>query len=247
MAKYKILSTKKLLPVIIEEAKKKNIDITEKEFISVKPILTKENYEQIMFLVLDKKKNCVVFTSANSVEVIKNYLHEGDIWYLPNWDIFCLSGKTKDSLAPNFSTKKIIATAENAFALAQKIIEHGIKEIVFFCGNKRRDELPNIIKNAGVNVHEIVVYETIETPSISTKDFDGILFFSPSAVKSFFSVNQLNKKIICFAIGDTTASAIKEYTENNIIISKSPTQEIMLEMVNSYFKKLIVTNDRIKE
>jgi uroporphyrinogen-III synthase len=233
-----ILSTKKLSPFIINQAKEKGIYIKEKEFISIKPIHTKETYDQVMALVLNKNISTIVFTSSKAVAVIKNYLHQADTWYVPNWNIFCLSEKTKDSLNPNIPVKRIIATAENASSLAQKIIEHGIKEIIFFCSIKRRDELPKILKDKDVNVREIPVYETIKTPVALTKDYDGILFFSPSAVTSFFSINQLNKKIICFAIGKTTADTIKQYTDNKIIVSESPSQEMMLETVNFYFQNI---------
>lgn len=231
-----ILSTKRLLPTTIGQAMQMNIEITEKEFISIKPILTGETYEQVMSLVLNKKTSNIIFTSSNAVETIKKYLHQHDTYYIPNWNIFSLAGKTKDSLSPYFKENKIIATAENAAELAKKIIEHGTKEVVFFCGNKRRDELPDILKSTGINIQEIVVYETVETPIISTKDFDGILFFSPSAIKSFFSINHLNKKSICFAIGKTTADALREYTSNKIIISEFPIEERMLATVNFYFQ-----------
>lgn len=234
--KVQILSTKKLLPTIIEQAKQMNIEIIEKEFISIKPISTVEKYEEIMPLILNSKTINVVFTSPNAVDVIKNYLHHADTWYVPDWNVFCLQGKTNDSLHPYINRNRILATAKNASGLAQKIIDFGEKEIVFFCGQNRRNELPEMLKNAGVNIHEIVVYETRETPFISDQAFDGILFFSPSAVKSFFSVNHLNKENICFAIGETTAAAIKEYTSNKIIISESQTQEMMLATINFYFQ-----------
>ena len=238
MIAYNVLSTKKISPSLITKAKQNNIEIIEQEFISIKPILTKEKYEQVMPIVLNTKASNVVFTSANAVEAVKNYLHQGATWFLPNWNIFCFSGKTKNSLNPNIKESQIIATAENASALAQKIIEHNAKEIVFFCGNKRRDELPEILKRAGIKLEEIVVYETVETPVISTKVFDGILFFSPSSIKSFFSVNQLNKNVVCFAIGKTTAEALKEYTDNKVIISEYPGEEMMLATVNFYFKNI---------
>jgi uroporphyrinogen-III synthase len=238
MIAYKVLSTKKISPSLITKAKQNNIEIIEQEFISIKPILTKEKYEQVMPIVLNTKVSNVVFTSANAVEAVKNYLHHGVTRFVPNWNIFCLSGKTKNSLNPNIKESQIIATAENASALAQKIIEHNAKEIVFFCGNKRRDELPEILKKTGIKLEEIVVYETVETPVVSTKDFDGILFFSPSAITSFFSVNRLNKNSICFAIGKTTADALKEYTNNKIIISEYPGEEMMLSTVNFYFKNI---------
>lgn len=238
--KINILSTKKLSPGIVEQAKEKCIDVIEVEFISVKSILTKEKNEEVMPVILSKAISNISFTSANAVEAIKSYLHQGDTWFVPNWNIFCLSGKTKEALTPYVHPNKIIATAENASALAQKIIENEVREIVFFCGNQRRDELPDTLRKAGITVEEIAVYETMETPHVAQNDVDGILFFSPSAVKSFFSANQVNKDVICFSIGTTTAASIKEYTDNKIITSESPTQETMLETINSYFKNIKV-------
>ena len=236
--KIQILSTKKLLPSIIELGRKKNMDIIEKEFISIKPILTKELNEQIISLILNSKIPAIVFTSANAVNIIKKYLHQSDTWYLPDCNVFCLEGKTKNALYPYFKTEKIIASGKNASELAQNIIDFGIKKIIFFCGNKRRNELPDILKNAGINVQEIILYETVETPDISDTDLDGILFFSPSAVKSFFSINKLLNKTICFAIGNTTASEIEKYTTNKTIVSPSPNQEMMLETICFYFANI---------
>ena len=55
-------------------------------------------------------------------------------------------------------------------SLSKKIIKNSsIKNVIFFCGDKRRDELPeNLIKN-GINVEEIIVYKTMETPTFIDK------------------------------------------------------------------------------
>lgn len=238
--KINILSTKKLSLSIIEQAKETGIYIIEHAFISVKPIATKENHKQIKTAVLTNKISDVVFTSANAVNVIKTYLHEGETWQVPNWNIFCISGKTKDALTPYIDPNSIMATAENSLTLARKIIGENRKEIIFFCGNERRDELPDTLKNAGITVHEIVVYETMSTPHKLENDLDGVLFFSPSAVKSFFSANELKKNVACFAIGPTTTASIKEHTDNKIVTSKGPTQEMMLAAINLYFENIKV-------
>ena len=236
--KIQILSTKKLLPSVIELARKKNIEIIEKEFISISPIFTKELNTQIIPLILSSTNPAVVFTSSNAVNAIKKYLHQGDTYYIPNWNVYCISGKTKESLKPHIYEKNIIEIGKDATALAQKIIDTGVKEVVFFCGDKRRNELPDILNHAGIKVKEIVVYETVQTPVISTTDFEGVLFFSPSAVKSFFSMNKVSEKTTCFAIGNTTASEIKKYTNNKIIVSPSPSQEMMLETIIFYFTNI---------
>jgi uroporphyrinogen-III synthase len=234
MAKYKVLSTKKLLPSLIEQAKLNDIDILEQEFISVRPIITKEKAKEVLDLY-HGGKDYVVFTSANAVTPFKYYFHLG---YTADWQVFCLSGKTKEAVENSGIVGEVVSTAENGSVLAQKIVEHGVKEIIFFCGDKRRDELPDTLRANGITVQEVVVYETIETPSITTEDLQGIIFFSPSAVTSFFSINQINEQTVCFAIGKTTANTITDYTDNKIIISEYPSQEMMLASVNFYFKNI---------
>lgn len=241
--KYKILSTKKLLPAIVAQAKEQDILIYEQQFISINTIFAKEKATEILQLINAGIKS-IVFTSANSVKPAELYLmqsanHQKDLIF------FCLSGNTQKTVSEliNF-LGKIIGTAENAKSLAQEIINNGVREIIFFCGDKRREELPVILKQAGVIVHEIIVYETIETPFIITGFFDAVLFFSPSAVKSFFSVNKLYNQTACFAIGSTTADSIACFTNNKIIISELPTQEVMLATVQTYFKNIKYINER---
>ena len=238
MVQYKVLSTKKISPLLIEDAGKNNIQIIEQEFISVKPITTKEKIEEILNLAKFEKKY-VAFTSANAVTPFDTYLHQYDTHYVVGWQIFCLEGKTREAVQNSLLPKKnIICTAENARALSHKIIAYGVKEIIFFCGNKRRNDLPGILKDAGINVHEVIVYETVEIPAMTSSDIDGILFFSPSAVNSFFTVNKLKSKTVCFAIGETTANSIVEFADNKIIIIETPSQEMMLASVNFYFQNI---------
>ena len=241
MAKYKVLTTKKLWDSLVKQANENDIEVIEKEFIYVEPIITEEKAKEVLDLA-HSEKEYIAFTSANAVHPFKKYLHYKDTYYVAGWKIFCLSGKTKEELSESYSKLigEIIDTAENARTLAQKIIRSGVKEIIFFCGNKRRDELPSILKNAGLVVHEVVVYNTHEIATVVTDDIDGILFFSPSAITSFFSVNQLKKNTICFAIGQTTEDVLANFTDNKIIVSESPSQEMMMALVNSYFQNEIL-------
>lgn len=240
MAKHKVLSTKKLEPSLIEQAREKDIEIIEQEFISVSLIDSEEKFNEVISYADPKQRRIdnIAFTSANAVKALGKFVFRKNTYYVCSWKIFCLSGKTQEELSKPYGNTigKISNTEADAKSLAKKIIEHKEKEIVFFCGNKRRDELPNILKKAGIKVHEVIVYETVETPAIVTDDFDAVLFFSPSAVQSFFSVNQLKKHTVCFAIGETTADSIADFTDNKIIISESPGQEMMLASVKIYFE-----------
>ena len=241
MAKYKVLSTKKLDPLLIEQAKKDDIEIIEQEAIKVTTILSKEKWQEI-FQVIEDKKKFVVFTSSNAVFAINKYLNDYINPFPVHWKIFSLSGKTKESLENINAVGQIIATADNSKELAETILQSKSEEVIFFCGNKRRDELPSILKHAGIKVQEIVVYDTIETPTPADTDIDAALFFSPSAVQSFFSINQLKETVVCFAIGQTTANSIAVFANNKIISSKTSSQEALLQEVINYFKCLVGYN-----
>jgi uroporphyrinogen-III synthase len=239
MRKFTVLSTKKLLPSFIEEGSRNGIEIIEQEAIAIHPIRSKEKGDEIRTALAETGEQVVVFTSANAVDSVKEYLHLDGKQLMPQWKVYCIWGKTKEALLPLVQEEQIIATAAYGGDLAKKILEHDVEEIIFFCGNKRRDELPRILKDAGIKVHEIVVYETEETPVMTTGKIDAILFFSPSAVQSFFAVNQPKKDTVCFAIGNTTADAIKEFGTNKIIVSKETSQVAMLQQVTDYFKNTI--------
>jgi uroporphyrinogen-III synthase len=234
MAKYKILSTKKLEASQIELANKKDIEVIEKEFIFIQPCITEEIKKEV--LDLSRKPSLdVVITSANVLPILEDLLPK-DQEPLP-WRIFCLSAKTKTAiLQAGFSEEQIAAEANDAVSLAEAIILSGSKEVSFFCSNKRRDELPTLLYNSGVIVNEVILYDTILTPAKIDEAFDAVLFFSPSAVDSFFSVNQLKEETVCFAIGKTTTDQIAVHTANRIITSKSPRQESIISAMLFYFQ-----------
>jgi len=86
-------------------------------------------------------------------------------------------------------------------------------------------------------VHEIVVYKTRETPEEIKKHYQGILFFSPNGVNSFFRVNSIGPQVTLFAIGNTTAGAISTKTKNKVVVSETPSKEQMINKVIGYFHK----------
>jgi len=239
MAQYTILSTKKIEPALKAELTEKGIGLVEQEFIAIKELFNKEKHEEVFPWVTKEDETAVVFTSRHAVACVNKHLHPFDTYYVPNqWQIFCLNGATQEEVLKRHDEKQIAGTATNAAALAQCIIDKGsFKEVVFFCGDKRRDELPNLLTANGIIVHEVVVYETIATPQVATNNLDAVLFFSPSAVNSFFSVNKLQPGTTCFAIGDTTAQAIGQHTTNRVITSELPSQEMMLASVVFLFTK----------
>jgi uroporphyrinogen-III synthase len=241
--KYRILCTRPLRNSSITVAGEGGIHIDVKDFIQIKPLPNEalwgtENMQRVF-----APDAVQVFTSAKAVKILeKYYIHQSDTMYvLRGVKVCCISGKTRQLLeSPDaLFDCKILAAAAYGKELAEAIIQLGdITSVNFFCGNQRRDELPDTLKAAGITVHEYVIYENIPTPEVIANDYDGIFFFSPSAVKSYFSANKLLPGTVCFTIGKTTAATLREYTDNKIIISTGIDEESMVQTAIFYFNNI---------
>jgi uroporphyrinogen-III synthase len=174
---------------------------------------------------LESKKTSVVFTSAQAVRSVTALLSKK-----PDWTIYCIRNETGLALENWFGKAYILRTAENAMALSDRIISDAIEEAYFFCGDQRLDKLPDRLKKQGVKLTELIVYETRLTPVRIENQPDAILFFSPTAVRSFFSVNSLSPATLIFALGKTTADELKTHTSLPVIVSTVADKAFVINM-----------------
>lgn len=252
--KYRILSTRHLTDSSIAVAGESGILLEVKDFIQIKPITlpalkgSTPGWNNSSTSDIFQPPHVSVFTSANAVKVLEqhyfsingfrnNGLHT--FFSTRNANICCISGKTLQKAMEVFPDCNILASSSYGSELATAIIALGnITEVNFYCGNQRRDELPAGLKQAGIRVNEYVIYENIPSPTVTAEDYDGILFFSPSAVKSYLSANRLHSKTVCFAIGRTTATELREYTDNKIIMSTDISEDAMVQTAIFYFNNI---------
>ncbi|WP_118973186.1 uroporphyrinogen-III synthase [Taibaiella koreensis] len=172
-----------------------------------------------------------LFTSRHAVEAVTALLPGP-----PDWSIACLSGATYAAVRLYWPLEAIVATAPHAAALAAEVIAAAPSgPVVFFCGDQRLDHLPAMLKQAGIPFEEPMVYETVATPQKVAAHYDAVLFFSPSAVHSFFSQNVLPERTVAFAIGETTAGCIQHYSKNKVIRASQPSAEAMIDKVIDYW------------
>ncbi len=227
---FSIFSTKILKPYILQQLVDNDFNIIEHDFIKIEEIKNTQFNS-----VLNEHNSNYIFTSKNAVRSFIKQAIDNKI-KIDKKAVFCtISGETQKALLDEgFSA---VHVADNATDLANKIIkEKNFREVVFFCGEKRRDELPLILIEAGIVLTELVLYKNIEQPKKINNGFQAILFFSPSAIQSFFKENILPKTTTCFCIGYTTANALKEYKiTNKIIVSNYPSQQVMIDVVLNYF------------
>ena len=181
-----ILSTKEIEQELIEFASLHNVLLEYSPFIKTEPIQSIEVQQEIVTALTESLT--VVFTSVKAVETVAAELDGQE----PDWKIFCIGYATRKAVEKFFDENLVIGAADNATTLAELIIEDAVDdEICFFCGDHARPELSNILRKNEFDVTEIVVYQTILLPHTLNKNYNGILFFSPSAVKSFFEKNKI--------------------------------------------------------
>ena len=231
MNNFTLLVTKKISSSLVLQAGLKGINLLEKEFIRIVPVANDQLNKKINKLVTGN--STVVFTSKNAVAALAaNHKFEK-----PDWKIYCIEGATKKEVKKYFDEAFVAGAAKNASALAEVIAEKSEgSKVVFFCGNRRREELPHLLKQKSLEVEEIVVYNTELVPQKIVDDYEAVAFFSPSAVESFFTDNTLKKNVVCFSVGRTTTETLKKYTRNQVITSDKPSEESVIELAIRYSK-----------
>ena len=226
-----ILSTAEIEQSLVDDALGHGVEIHPMSFIEVMPVADStlaEELERLCTLQIT-----VVFTSANAVSAIASSLEK----FQPRWTIYCIGNATKNAVLNYFDPALIKGTATDGADLAKIIKQDSISEVVFFCGDKRLDALPDFLYRNDIMVREIVVYRTKETPVQINRHYQGIMFFSPNGVNSFFRVNQVDSNTVLFAIGNTTAASIRSKSGNPIVVSDSPSRPLIVKKVLEYFHK----------
>jgi uroporphyrinogen-III synthase len=180
--------------------------------------------------------NHAIFTSSNAV---KSILHNR----IPIKNAYCVGKNTQALLLKN--DIKVIEMCKNASELGKNLIKnHKNNQFIYFSGNLRREALPLLLKENNINFSEIEAYKTTLNIQKFKESFAGVLFFSPSGIKSYITKNNL-QNIPAFCIGNTTAEAAIKYT-NKVIVAENQTVESVVDTAIKYYKSIplnIPTND----
>jgi uroporphyrinogen-III synthase len=184
---------------------------------------------------LDRYHNAVwVFTSQNGAEVLRR-IQESEFRLQNIPAVYAVGEKTGEVLA-DAGIKASIPEQQDANGLAALIISDfpsEKKDVIHWCGNRRRDELGDHLKEAGFRYFDIEVYQTelntIRIPEVKT---DAILFYSPSAVEAFRLSKGFDRELPeLFAIGNTTGEALSLESGKHVHIPGEPSTEALLELV----------------
>ena len=162
-----------------------------------------------------------IFTSQNAAKNLSQTTFNGRVY---------ASGKQTANVLKEKGIETRIGDSETAQSLAELIVEDGVKSALFFCGNIRRNELPNYLAKKGVQLKEEVVYHTLLDPKkIPCQKGDALFFMSPSAVESFAMMNKFDTELDYYSIGETTANTLRKKGVQKINTATKASFEAMLE------------------
>ncbi len=232
-----ILSTRHLSENSIEEAAWAGIHIDVTPFIQVEIREDEALLESLAALA--QSPILAVCTSRYAIQALQELIPEPP----QSWKIACTNGKTAAEAIEWLGEDALVATGPNAATLAAQLT--GLQSsapVVFFCGDQRLDHLPEALRKNDIPFEERIVYQTTATPvALDVRHYKGFLFFSPSAVHSFFSVNTLPFGATIFTIGATTAAAVTSYTFHNTVVSPQPDEQVLLdEVINHYNEERLI-------
>lgn len=164
-----------------------------------------------------------VISSQSAAKIIKEFPE------LSN-KIYAVGKKTashfKSAIYPKINT---------ALELAKLIELNKEKKVIFFCGNKRRDDLPNYLKSIKIDLKEVVVYDTkILDKNVNLLDYDALAFMSPSSVNAMANRNGFGH-LPCFAIGKTTGEALSQHNQD-YKLSDEPNAASIIKAAEYFFK-----------
>ncbi|WP_298766602.1 hydroxymethylbilane synthase [uncultured Polaribacter sp.] len=220
IVKTKVYSTKKLSKLQKKELPS-SIGIEDSDFIKIR-------FNRISPKVMKQAHENVIITSQNGVEAILNSFTKDEINFK---NIFCVGRRTKKLIENRIG--KVTKVAKNAQKLAEYISkETDIKKVSYFCSDVRLDVLPSILKENGVLVNEVEAYKTMLSPENIAADVKGVLFYSPSGIKSYLEQNTTDKTAFC--IGETTAIEARKHFEN-VEVAYLPSADSLLDLVKKRY------------
>ncbi len=169
--------------------------------------------------------NCThhIITSKRGAEQVSQLPVKGDFYVVGN--------SAYQEL--NKVGKSVKIKANNAHELVKEIIRLEVSktEFQYFCSSIRLPTIQNELEKNGFTVNEIITYTTESKEVELEKEYDAYVFFSPSGVKSFFLQYQIPKKARIFAIGETTANALKHNTNREIYVPNKSTKKALIKLI----------------
>ncbi len=222
-----------------ELAKKYNLRIDFRSFIHVDGVPAKDFRKDKISLA---EHTSVIFVSRNAADHYFRLCEEMRFEVPTEMKYFCNSESTALYLQKyiQFRKRKIFFSKLNGVEFMELFKKHPEEKYIFPCSDVHKEDLPAKMRESGYKVTEAVMYKTVVSniSDLAKVNYDIIVFFSPSGVKSLFvnfpDFKQNNTRIAAF--GNTTIHAVKEAGLGLDIKAPTPLSPSMTMAIEEYLK-----------
>lgn len=196
-----------------ELAEKNNLQIDFRPFIQVEGLPAKE-FRQNRIDIL--KHSAVIFNSKTAIDHFFRICEEMRITVPDSMKYFCISESTAYYLQKYivYRKRKIFYGNGKIEDLMELINKHNEGTFLVPLSDLHNEDLPNALDKNNIKYNKAILYRTIcsDLSDLSKLDYDILVFFSPSGIKSLFKnfpdFKQNDTKIASF--GESTAKAVKD-------------------------------------
>jgi len=196
-----------------ELAVKNNVKIDFRPFIHVEGVMCKEFRKQRVDIL---NHTAVIFTSKTAINHFFRICEEMRISVPDSMKYFCISESVAFFLQKYivYRKRKIFYGQGNFSDLIDIITKHCEEKFLLPLSDQHNEEIPILLENNCIRYTKAILYKTVSSDlsDLSAINYDLLVFFSPSGVKSllqnFPEFKQNNIKIASF--GETTAKAVKD-------------------------------------
>lgn len=222
-------------------AKKCNVKIDFRPFIHVEGIPAADFRKDRINLA---EHTAVILTSKNAVDHFFRICQEMRVSIPDTLKYFCISESTAYYLQKYvvYRKRKIFHGKQTFLDLIDVIKKHKEEKFLLPCSDKHKEEVPEVLDQLNINYTKAVIYKTVcsDLSDLADVNYDVLVFFSPSGIKSLFQnfpkFKQNKTRIAAF--GPTTAKAVKEAGLKLDIHAPMPAAPSMTMALEQYIAKV---------
>jgi uroporphyrinogen-III synthase len=224
-----------------ELAKNFNLNIDFNKFIKIEGVCSKE-FRQHRIQLLDF--TAIIFTSRNAVDHFFRLAKDLRTEIPDTMKYFCISESTAFYLQKyvQYRKRKIFHGKQSFEQLLELIKKHKDEKYLLPCSDIHKASMTRLLDENNVDYQKAVFYKTLasDLSHLTIKEYDMLIFFSPSGVKSLiknFPEFKQNSTLIA-AFGPTTAKAIDDAGLKLNISAPTKTAPSMTMAIEQYIQKV---------
>ncbi|MBI9034925.1 MAG: uroporphyrinogen-III synthase [Bacteroidales bacterium] len=208
-----------------ELSQKYGVEIDFRKFIKIEGVPAKE-FRKDKISILEH--TAIIMTSRNSVDHFFRVCKEMRIDVPDTMKYFCVSEAIAFYLQKyvQFRKRKIFHGKQNFTQLMDLIKKHKDEKFLLPCSDIHKQEFSEQLEVAGIHYNKAIIYRTLasDLSDVDIQEYDLLIFFSPSGVKSLFKnfPDYKQEDALIAAFGPTTVSAVEQ--DGLVLNIKAPTK-----------------------